>query len=191
MKGREAWIVPTLVWSATFRPLGRKNDGADLPMEFVPAALRSRWLAGRRQYLERQTDQGFAAAAAVAAASARAVRDLHQGGASVLAGTASFDAFVLPGHSLHQELELLVKAGLSPAQALETATRNAAEYRGTDRTEGTIAAGKRADLVLLDADPTIEISNARRVHMVIANGRVYDRDALDRMLADVKTFAGR
>jgi hypothetical protein len=191
MKAREVWIVPTLVWSATLRPLDRGMDGNDLPMDLVPVALRTRWLQRRKQYLERQTDEGITAAAAVAATAARAVRDLRDGGARVLAGTDSFDAFVLPGYSLHQELELLAAAGLSPLQALQAATRTAAEYRGTLQSEGTIEVGKRADLVLLDADPLRNIVNARRVHAVVLGGKVYPRNQLDRMLDEVRSFASR
>jgi imidazolonepropionase-like amidohydrolase len=191
MKGREVWIVPTLVWSATLRPLDRKQDASDLPMDLVPVTLRTRWLERRKQYLERQTDEGFAAAAAVAATAARAVRDMNEGGARILAGTDSFDAFVLPGYSLHRELELLVSAGLSPLQALQAATRTAAEFRGTLKTEGTIEAGKRADVVLLDADPLRDIANARRVHTVVVGGKLFARDQLDRIMDTVRTFAAR
>ena len=189
MRTREVWITPTLIWSASLRPLTREHDGRDLPMEFVPAALRTRWTDRRRQFIERQTPESFAANAALAATAGRAVRDLQAGGASVLAGTDTFDAFVLPGHSLHQELKALVDAGFSPLEALQAATRTAAEYRGTAKTEGTIAAGKRADLVLLDADPSRDIGNAAKVHAVFVAGRRYDRAALDRMLEDVKAFA--
>jgi hypothetical protein len=185
------WIVPTLIFSASLRPLTRSDDGTDLPMAFVPAAMRTRWMDRRKQFIARQTDETFAATMAVAATAARAVRDLEQGGARMLAGTDTFDAFVLPGHSLHQELALLVEAGFTPLEALQTATKNAAEYRGTSKTEGTIARGKRADLVLLDADPTVDIHNTRRVHAVVLGGTVYGRDALDRLLAGVRAFAAQ
>ncbi|HJR57916.1 MAG TPA: amidohydrolase family protein [Vicinamibacterales bacterium] len=188
MRERQVWIVPTLIFSASLRPLTREHDGTDLPMEVVPVATRTRWLEGRKRYLDRQTEQGFAAAAALAGTAARAVRDLHAGGAKVLAGTDTFDAFVLPGFSLHQELQLLVGAGFSPLHALQAATRNAAEYRGTLKTEGTIRPGKRADLVLLDGDPLIDIANARRVAATIVGGRVYSRDRLDALAAGVKAF---
>lgn len=191
MKERDAWIVPTLVWSATLRPLTKDQDGTDLPMEYVPASLRTRWLERRRQFIARQTPDTFAAAGAVAATAARAVRDMHAAGAKVLAGTDSFDAFVLPGHSLHQELQLLVGGGLSPIEALRAATQVAAAYRGAARTEGTIAAGKRADMVLLDADPSADIANVKRVRALFVGGRLYDRDALDHLLEIVRAFTAQ
>jgi hypothetical protein len=191
MRGRQIWVVPTLVWSASLRPLTRNHDGRDLPMDLVPVGLRTRWLERRKAYIERQTDQSFAAASAVAAIAARALRDLHREGVRVLAGTDTFDAFVLPGHSLHQELRLLVDAGLSPLEALQAATRNAADYRGTAGTEGTIAVGKRADLLLLGADPSSDIANASRVSALIVGGRVLSRATLDELTAGVRTFAAK
>ena len=191
LQDRGVWIVPTLIWSASFRPQTREDDGRGLAMEYVPAAMRSRFVEARRQFIARQSDEALAAARAVAVASARAVRDLHAAGARVLAGTDTFDAFVLPGLSLHQELQRLVEAGLSPRAALQAATRNAAEARGTQDTEGTIADGKRADLLLVDADPTVNIGNLARVSAVVSDGRLYDRAALDRLLAEARAFAAR
>ena len=77
-----------------------------------------------------------------------------------------------PGHALHLELALLVEAGLSPAEALRAATLVPARYLGIADESGTIAVGKRADLVLLDADPLRDITNTRRIHAVLLNGRV-------------------
>jgi len=191
MRDRDVWIVPTLIWSASLRPLNRRDDGSGLPMEYVPAALRTRFMERRRQFVERQTDEALMAAQALAAAAVRAVGDLRAGGAKVLAGTDSFDAFVLPGFSLHQELRLLVDAGFSPSDALQAATRHAAAARGAADREGTIAVGKRADLVLLDADPTANITNVARIRAVIAGVRLFDRDALDQLLAGVRTFAAQ
>jgi imidazolonepropionase-like amidohydrolase len=191
MRDRDVWVVPTLIWSASLRPLDRADDGSALPMEYVPTALRARWTERRRQFIAAQTEESLAAARAVAAASARAVRDLHAAGAKVLAGTDTFDAFVLPGVSLHQELDLLVRAGLSPTAALQAATRNAAQARGAAEREGTVAAGKRADLLLLDADPGADIRNLARVHAVVVGGTLYNREALDRLLTQARGFASQ
>lgn len=189
LKGREIWIVPTLVWSASLRPTASSEDGSRLPMDLVPAALRTRWMDRRKAYIAQAGDEGLKAAAALADVSARAVRDLQAAGASVLAGTDAFDAFVLPGHSLHQELQLLVRGGMSPAQALRSATVEAAAYRGALATEGTLERGKRADLVLLDADPLADIANVARIHAVVTGGSVIDRGALDALRQRVREFA--
>ena len=191
LRDRSVWIVPTLIWSASLRPLTLEDDGRALPMEYVPAAMRTRFVERRQQFIARQTDQARVAARAVAAASARAVRDLHAAGARVVAGTDTFDAFVLPGFSLHQELKLLVEAGISPLGALQAATRNAAEARRAEDLEGTIVVGKRADLLLVDADPLVDIGNLARVSAVVSGGRLHDRAALGRLLAEARAFAAR
>jgi imidazolonepropionase-like amidohydrolase len=94
-----------------------------------------------------------------------------------------------PGFSVHVELMALVVEGLTPLGALQTATINPAKFlRGTDSL-GTVAAGKLADLVLLDANPLADIMNVTAVRAVVANGRYYDRAALDRLLAEIQTKA--
>jgi imidazolonepropionase-like amidohydrolase len=189
LKAHQMWFVPTLIWSNTLRPLSAAMNGSDLPMDFVPAETRKRWLDNRARYLQAATPEAFAAASAVADTSAKAVGALHAAGARILAGTDTFDAFVLPGISLHQELSLLVNAGLTPLEALQSATRNAAEYRGTLDREGTIARKKRADLVLLDANPLTDIGNLRRIQAVIQAGHVLSRQDLDRLLERARAAA--
>ena len=125
LKARQMWLVPTLVWSNSFRPLSASDDGGGLPLDLVPAEARKRWQDNRGRYLKAASPEAFTAAADVARISGMAVATLHGAGARILAGTDTFDAFVLPGVSLHQELALLVKAGLSPLAALQSATKNA------------------------------------------------------------------
>ena len=75
-----------------------------------------------------------------------------------------------------------MSAGLNPAAVLRAATIEAARYARLDRTSGSIAIGKRADLVLLDANPLVDIANTRRIRAVFLNGRLYDRQGLDELL---------
>jgi imidazolonepropionase-like amidohydrolase len=95
---------------------------------------------------------------------------------------------VVPGFSLHDEFEALVRAGLSPREVLEGTTRRAAEWLGTAGDRGTVERGKRADLVLLDADPLESIGSTRRIAAVIVNGRYVDKPWLDGRL---KALANR
>ena len=104
------------------------------------------------------------------------VSALHRAGVPIVAGTDQ----IIPGHSLHRELELYVQCGFTPLEALQSATRVPARVMGLERESGTVAVGKRADLVVLDADPLADVSNVRRVRLVIANGRQYDPDAMAR-----------
>lgn len=109
-------------------------------------------------------------------------------GVVLLAGTDIAARGITPGFSLHDELELLVEAGLSPLQALQAATRNPAQVLKR-KEQGTVQAGGIADLVLLDANPMDDIRNTRRIRAVIFGGRVLDRAALDRLLAEAEQAA--
>jgi len=102
----------------------------------------------------------------------------HRAGGSVLAGTDCPNVSIVSGYSLHRELELLVRAGLSPMDALLAATRRAAERLDRAGEFGTIAPGLSADLVLLGADPLGNIRNVRRIERVIARGRMYEPETL-------------
>ena len=116
-------------------------------------------------------------------------RMMHDAGVKLLAGT-DVSFINAPGFSLHDELELLVAAGLPPAAALRAATSNPAAVFPKLET-GSIAAGRRADLVLLDANPLTDIRNARRIRAVILAGKLLDRPALDRLLAEALELAER
>jgi imidazolonepropionase-like amidohydrolase len=104
-----------------------------------------------------------------------AVRDLLRAGVPLVAGTdLGVLPYLYPGSSLIEELERLVDCGLTPMEALQTATVNAARLLNRDRDMGTVEVGKRADLVVVDANPLADIRNLRQVHWVIANGRLYE-----------------
>lgn len=102
----------------------------------------------------------------------RTVGAMRRAGVKILAGSDTPNPYVFPGISLHEELALLVKAGLSPAEALQAATVRPAEFLGRLDRAGSIAPGKDADLVLLDGDPLADITNARRISAVILKGRL-------------------
>ncbi len=119
----------------------------------------------------------------------RIVSAFDRAGVTVLAGTDAPMPEIYPGFSLHEELALLVDAGLSPRAALRAATLQPAQFLGLSATQGSIAVGKRADLVLLDADPTRDIRNTRRIRAVVLDGRLLRREALDALLADAARSA--
>ncbi|WP_299465605.1 amidohydrolase family protein [uncultured Microscilla sp.] len=113
-------------------------------------------------------------------------KEMHQSGVKILAGVDLPVPPMLPGWSLHQELELLVKKmGLSPLEALRAATLNAAEFMEITQDYGAVVEGKKADLVLLSANPLENISNTQKVTLVIKNGKVYDETAREQMLTEV------
>ncbi len=118
------------------------------------------------------------------------VKRQQQAGIPFLAGTdtpAGVD--VLPGPSLHHELERFVAAGFTPFEALQTATLNPAKFLGRLSDFGTVEKGKIADLVLLDANPLEDIRSTRRIFGVVLNGRYLSRTDLDRILAGVEAYA--
>ena len=110
------------------------------------------------------------------------VGGFHRAGGMVLAGTDCPNVAIVSGFSLHRELELLTRAGLSPMEAILAATRRPAERLGQRDVFGTIASGRAADLLLLSADPLADIRNIGRIERVIARGVVYEPDKLLRGL---------
>ncbi len=181
-------VVPTLVWSRTYSPPGPELP-ADLPAGVMPPAMRERWQGIWDGYFERAGPERLALSGQIAEGSLALVGALHEAGVGILAGTDSPFGFVLPGFSLHQELELLVAAGLTPGEALGAATRGAAELLDLEG-RGAIEAGQRADLVLLEADPLADVANSREIAAVVAGGELYSRSDLDRLLTEAAAAGG-
>lgn len=183
LAGAGTWLTPTLV---VYQPYARSFDTAATHPAFeryVPRGLRAEW---------RQRVRGTTAAdtSVVAAYFDLARTDaFRRAGGRLLAGTDSPLPYAYPGLAIHDELALLVRAGLRPAEALEAATRGPAAYLGALDSLGTVATGKVADLVVLDADPLAEITNTRRVHAVVANGRLLDSAARAALLRRVEAAA--
>ncbi|HEX2202627.1 MAG TPA: amidohydrolase family protein, partial [Longimicrobium sp.] len=158
----------------------------------LPPRFRDSYLAGRARYwsaaaAEVRTPERRRRYVEVRNALAKAIAD---SGGKVLAGSDTPEWFHLYGWGLHRELEALVGAGLSPYQALEAATRNPAEFLGALSEWGTVEPGKRADLVLLAADPLADIRNTARIEGVSAGGRWLGRPALDAMIRDAAVRLG-
>jgi hypothetical protein len=114
----------------------------------------------------------------------------HRAGVPIMAGTDAGDTYCLPGFGLHDELEELVKAGLSPGDALRAATLLPARFLGRERDHGNVAAGMVADLVLLEANPLEDIRATTRIDAVVFGGELLDRAQLDAVLAGVKADVG-
>jgi hypothetical protein len=114
----------------------------------------------------------------------------HRAGVRIMAGTDSNDTMIVPGFSLHKELALLGLAGLPSMEVLRASTTVPANYLKRPDLGG-ISSGKEADLVLLSRNPLEDIRNTSSIRSVIANGRLYDRAALDALLAEVEQMARR
>jgi amidohydrolase family protein len=138
----------------------------------VPDELRGEWQSrvdGRRK---NWTADDFATSHRAFETMRAFTTTAHHAGARLLVGSDAPNPFVVPGASLHRELELLVEAGLSPLEVLRLATQGNASALGAQDDLGTIALGKKADLVLLGADPLVNIRNTRRIRLVFQNGAV-------------------
>lgn len=186
------WQVPTLVNERRWYYGSAPEYRQDARLRYVPAHERKVWQDGYGDYDVESDDLASMTYSGPAAELARrwavvqkVVEVLGAEGVPILAGTDLGGPYVYPGFSLHDELELLVEAGLTPLQALQAATLEPARFFEATDSLGTVEAGKLADLVLLNANPLEDITNTQRIRAVIADGRFYDRDALDRLLAEV------
>ena len=118
------------------------------------------------------------------------VRRMHVAGVGFLAGTdASQWNFMVPDVSLHTELAHFVEAGFSPIAELQTATTNPVTYMGRTDSLGTVAPGKRANLVVLEGDPALDVGNASRIFAVVLRGRLLTRASLDVILVAARQRA--
>ena len=182
------WQVPTLVVNRSYSFMD-STWTVDPRRRWVPARVLAEWDALREEVLAEYGPTGVAAWRARYRAEADLLRRMAAAGVGVLAGSdASDEPFVYAGASLHDELALLVAAGLTPLQALQAATLNPAVFLGRDDL-GTVAPGKLADLVLLDADPLVDITNTQRIRSVVLNGRLLDRPTLDALLGQAEAAA--
>lgn len=183
------WQVPTLAVNRSYSFMD-STWTEDARRRWVPAAVLAEWDELRSSTLAEYGELGITAWRARYAHEADMLRRMARAGVGMLAGSdASNEPFVYAGASLHDELELLVEAGLSPLQALQAATLNPARYLGATDSLGTVATGRVADLVLLDANPLNDIRNTTRIRAVVLNGRLLDRPALDALLSDVRRQA--
>ena len=175
------WVTPTLAPAWEFAVLPKREVPGDSLSRFVSDSLRA-FVAGIFDPPPALPPDGDVLGRRLFAKRRQLVRALYDAGVPLLAGTDGPMRNVPPGFGLHEELTELTRSGLTPIAALRAATIEPARYLGATDSLGTIAVGKLADLVLLDADPRVNIDNARRISAVFTRGRVYDRAALDRLL---------
>jgi hypothetical protein len=181
--------VPTLVINRSYSLMD--STWTDDPRrKWVPGETLAEWDELRTETLEEYGPLGIAAWRARYAHEIDMLRRMADAGVEILAGSdASDEPFVYVGASLHDELALFVEAGLTPLQALQSATLNPARYLKATDSLGTVAPGRFADLVLLDANPLADITNTARIHAVVLNGRLLIRAELDRLLDEAEAIA--
>ena len=151
-------------------------------MKYMPAAVREQWQRGAQQF--RGPDFDAARARRFVELRRKLIRALRDAGAGLLLGADAPQVFNVPGFATLRELESLVAAGLTPWQALSAGTRNPAIALGVPESFGTVEVGRRADLLLLDADPLADIRNVWKRAGVVAGGRYLSASELDAKLAE-------
>ena len=192
MAERGTWQSPTLFVERNMSrsPETIANDPVALErMRYVPVDLRAQWqaiMSGRPA----RTPEQVAERGEVRRRPHAPAREMHEAGVGVVAGTDAGFAYVFPGFSLHDELALLVRAGLSPmAKRSVGDQRGGARCLGLAHETGTVTPGKQADLVVLDADPLGDITNVGRVHAVVTRGRYLGPPDRTRVLAEIEAAA--
>jgi imidazolonepropionase-like amidohydrolase len=190
----QTWQVPTVTFwhSVTYYDQSNVAYANDPRLKYIFLNLRERWKPENPQsspYANFVED--YAKLKRLFPEELKIIGEMHRAGVQFLAGTDTAVPYAFPGFSLHDELAFLVQAGLTPLEALQTATLNPAIFLGREKELGTIEKGKLADLVLLDANPLENISNTKRINAVVLNGRLLDRKTLDKMLADVEMEANK
>jgi imidazolonepropionase-like amidohydrolase len=170
-------LIPTLVLHETLSRLDEPGLSRDPALQDVPEAQQRDWdvrgLIARAGW----TETDFEAFRKSRANQDLFIRQFAAAGGRLATGTDAANQMLVPGYSEHREMELLVRAGLTPREALRAATRNAAVLLGSDSL-GLLAPGKVADLLVLSKDPLVDIRNTRAITSVMARGYLLDADSI-------------
>jgi len=182
----QTFITPTLVTQHALTLIDDLNREADPRMQYISADDRSSWKPENGMLTKYRTPEYISMRKREYGKTLDEIPRAQSLGVHLLAGTDITIPYTYPGFSLHDELALFVKAGLTPAQALETATTNPALILGLGKEYGRVAAGYSANFVILDKNPLLDIANTKTINAVVLNGKLFDRAQLDQMLNDAK-----
>ncbi len=184
LKNNNTWQCPTLTVLRNLAFINEESVRGNPNLKYLPN--------GMAKLIAPETDPRGRSADALAFSqdlyrkNLEILKQMNEHGVSILSGTDCLNPYCLPGFSLHEELQLLVSAGLSPLDALRTSTIQPARFMGREAEMGTLEVGKVADLVLLRANPLDDISNTAQIEIVVLRGEVLLRKALDAILADAE-----
>jgi imidazolonepropionase-like amidohydrolase len=183
-KAAGVWIVPTsALWEVLMNVTPLQKLTAYPELKYVSAKTVETW---SNAYRQREDPSSETARRNIARNRGRILRALHDGGVRILMGTDAPQQFSVPGFSLHRELLVMRDAGLSPYAILHSGTVNVGHYFAKQDSFGTIESGKRADLVLLHANPLLDIANVSTIDGVMVRGRWLSRADLDAGLAKIE-----
>jgi Imidazolonepropionase and related amidohydrolases len=185
-KKNETWQCPTLTVLHNVRFIDDPAYAEDARMKYMPRMFKPLWNPTNDFRFKDRTADDIAMGKKMFQKELEVVGAMKRAGVGILAGTDTQNPYCFPGFSLHDELGLLVQAGLTPMEALQAATINPALLMGRERDLGTIEKGKLADMVLLDANPLEDIANTKKIWGVVFGGKFYSRAELDAMLSKVE-----
>lgn len=175
----ETWQIPTIALVASGENRHYDRESWRAHFKYLPEPVRTEWNEAAAESSSEPTSESSMIFANWAYGM---IGQLKEADVDIMAGTDTPIALLTPGYSLHEELKLLVKSGLTPLETIEAATVRPAQYFGLEDELGTVGEGKRADLILLDANPLEDIENTTAIRAVMKNGQLHDRAALDKML---------
>jgi imidazolonepropionase-like amidohydrolase len=189
LKRNGTWQSPTLTVLRNIAYIRERSKLDQDRLQYLPSSITGTWDPNKDFRFKNYSEQDWEIQKRLFEHSKMIVGELNRAGVKIIAGTDVLNPYCFPGFSLHDELALLVESGLTSMQALQAATRNAAEFSGRLDQLGTVEVGKIADLVLLDADPLKDIRNTTKISAVILTGRIRNREVLDSLLEESKVRA--
>ncbi|GAB2623848.1 amidohydrolase family protein [Emticicia sediminis] len=185
-KDNETWLSPTLTTMDWIAKQSRSIENIKTlqSLKYVHPLFQSKWLTANN-YVKNATPENIAYFDNMVKFHFQLVKAFKDAGIPIVAGTDAGVSGVVSGFALHDELELLVQAGLSTQEALNAATVLPAQWLGIDKQIGTVETGKLADLLLLDENPLTDIKNTRKIAGVFVNGKWLDKAKINYMLSDL------
>ena len=182
------WTVPTLALWEVFLGAETVDALANRPeLKYVPPQWISNW---RQNVINTRQNNPADDGMAEIVERRRILKALRDAGAKIAFGTDSPQLFSVPGFSIHREMQSMLQAGMTPFEILASGTRNVGRYYGKENEFGTVAAGRRADLVLLDANPLTDVRNFSRRAGVMVNGRWLPESEIQARLSQIANQFG-
>jgi len=180
-------ITPTLFISKTLSSIKDTDHSNDSLLAYIDPKIQATY-KGRVNGARRQSDEATAFTKKYQALCASLVPKMYAAGVNIVAGSdcGASNSYIYPGSSIHEEIKLLAASGLTPAQALKTATVNGSKFFGVANFFGSLQKGKCSDLIVLDSNPLEDIGAIDQINTVLSHGKLYTRSDLNALLASIR-----
>jgi imidazolonepropionase-like amidohydrolase len=186
----DSWVCPTMTVNRGIACIKDSAMMKDPRMQYVIPMIKNMWNPSNDFRFRTAPDEYFENEKKEFELNKRILKMLHQGGVKILAGTDTPNPYCYPGFSVHDEMQIMVESGLTPAQALQTATLNPAIFFNIMNDYGTVSEKKIASLVLLKDNPLQNIANTKSIQAVILRGRFIGSNEINEMLSKIRKMAG-